>query len=117
MTETRAWVGTKQVLASGTLIIAPTDFYVTVYIDEHPLSIFFIHSEAAPVANHDHPNPGALRVTVTGKLTPSGSWWNLTNVTTWDGKFVHLTMYVVALSEPVVFRQVTYTLIQSDAAL
>lgn len=112
-----AWVGGREVLASGIFAVGPKDHYCSAKIGENGLGLFFIHSEADPLANHDFPSPNLLRITITGKLTPAGAWWELPNVAVWDEKFVHVTLMLRALTEPQIYREIVYTVTHSDAPL
>jgi len=117
VTEFQTWIGNREVLAAGSLVVGPKDHSFAIRLGEHWFSMLFVHSEANSIANFDQPNPNALRVTITGRLFPIGAWWDLPNVAVWDGKWIHLILNVRAITEPQIFREVAYTITRSDEML
>lgn len=104
-------VGSKPVVGTGVLVLAPRDVEASILVDDLVISLVFAHSEGEPELEPLFPSQKMMRITVTGRLDayPSGVAWELPNIGTFNQQNLHLALLVTAVGITQVVRTVHYT--------
>lgn len=106
-----SFVGGREVVASGTLVLSGGDLVANVFIEDINYAFIFSHSAAPPTISRSNPDTKTLTITISG-VHNTPCQWAVPFVGTINGKRIDLAFIVTwfaALPERPTSAMIDYT--------
>ena len=102
-------VGNRAVAASGTFVLGRYDTTASINMDGLIFHIAFVADPGDLTADAQVIGTDQIRIRFTGTIGTLPVSYELSNVASWNGFWVDLSMMITAVNEGAVVRQVGYT--------
>lgn len=113
----KTWIEGRPVVGAGVVVMGRTDASFVLALDNLNIEFVFVPDAGALGVDVQYLDGITMRVRFTGTIAPFGASYELPNIASFDGYWVHLSAMIYAISDAAVVRQISYTLTASEQPL